>query len=146
MSRLVRLLRALRTRNEGSVVVEFGLLGGLFIGMLVGVLQVGVAMQNYNALRNVASDVARYALVQYQTGNNLSNGQLRDWATVRATGAPYLLDQDDLHITVVDAATQRVTDAQELSMTITYQIPTFMDLLGWESPSLTYSRALFVMS
>ncbi|MCP5389386.1 MAG: pilus assembly protein [Novosphingobium sp.] len=146
MNRLVRILRALRTRNEGSVVVEFGLLGGLFIGMLVGVLQVGVAMQNYNALRNVASDVARYALVQYQSDNPKTNEELRDWAIARATDAPYLLDQDDLTITVIDAATQRVSDAQELSMTITYQIPTFMDLLDWESPSLTYSRALFVMS
>lgn len=145
MNRLHNLLRAIRTRNEGSVVVEFGMLGGLFIGLLVGVFQVGVAMQNYNALRNVSSDVARYALVQYQTGNDLSNGQLRDWATTRATNAPYLLNGDNITITVTDAATQRVTDAKELSMTINYRIPTLMDLLGWESPTMTYTRALFVM-
>ena len=61
MIRLLALLQRLRRNSDGSAVVEFAMLGGLFIAMLLGVFQVGIAMQSYNAMRSMTADVARYA-------------------------------------------------------------------------------------
>ena len=50
------------------------------MAMMLGVFQIGIGMQNYNAMRSVASDVMRYAVVNYQTNNDLTDQQLRDYA------------------------------------------------------------------
>jgi hypothetical protein len=84
--------------------LEFALVGPAFIVMLMGVLQVGIAMQNYNALRNVSADVARYAMIQYTTGNRLTNDQLNSYATTVAQSAPYLLNSRII-VTIDDVAT-----------------------------------------
>lgn len=71
--RLARTLRALLRQKQGSVVTEFALLAPTILALMLGVLQIGIGMQNYNAMRSVASDVMRYAVVNYQTGNELTN-------------------------------------------------------------------------
>ena len=56
MTRLA-LFRRLRANARGAVAIEFALLGPAFIVMLLGVLQVGIGLQSYNALRNASADV-----------------------------------------------------------------------------------------
>jgi Flp pilus assembly protein TadG len=138
------LIRRLRRDGKGAVAIEFALVGPAFIVMLLGVLQVGIALQNYNALRNVSADVARYAMVQSSTGNNLSNSQLRDIAISTARGAPYLLTSSRMNATVTTATTQRVAGATELTLNVTYQIPTLLDSMGLRGPYITYSRPIFL--
>ncbi len=81
-------LNRLRRENTGVAAIEFALIGPAFIVMILGVLQVGMGLQSYNALRNLSADVARYSMVQYQTGNALSNSQIRSWARNHAQGPP----------------------------------------------------------
>jgi Flp pilus assembly protein TadG len=138
------LIRRLRRDGKGAVAIEFALVGPAFIVMLLGVLQVGIALQNYNALRNVSADVARYAMVQYSTGNNLSNSQLRDITISTARGAPYLLTASRMNASVTTATTQRVSGATELTLNVTYQIPTLLDSMGLRGPYITYNRPIFL--
>jgi Flp pilus assembly protein TadG len=141
---LRNLARRLLADASGAVALEFALVGPALIIMLMGVMQVGIGMQNYNALRNVSAEVARYAMVQYATGNNLTNDQLNAYVYNVGEGAPYLLKGDSLVAQVTDAATQRVTGATEKTLTMTYQIPSLLDSLGLHGPSISYTRPLFL--
>lgn len=138
-------LQILREDQRGAAIVEFGLLGGLFIALLIGVFQIGMALQSYNAMRSVSADVARYAAVQYQTGNKIANDQIEDFAMARAVSSPYLMQAQDITITAADAANQRVTGAREITLTLQYEVPTLMSLGDWVSPSLTFTRPIFVI-
>lgn len=139
------LLRLLR-RREGSVVVEFALIGPVMIAMMLGVLQFGIGMQNYNALRAVSGDVARYAVINYQTSNKLTNAQLQDYARAVAIKRPYGLMNSRLQVNVIDAPTQRVTGATEKTMSVTYDIPTMLSFIGVNDIPLSYSRPIFVIA
>ena len=123
--------------------LEFALVGPAFIVMLFGVLQVGIALQNYNALRNVSADVARYAMIQYTTGNRLTNDQLNSYATTVAQNAPYLLNSRII-VSITDATTPQVTGVTEKSLSIDYQIPSVLDTMGLSGPVITYSRPMFL--
>jgi Flp pilus assembly protein TadG len=136
----------LQRDRRGSVAVEFGLLGPLFIAMLIGILQVSVAMQAYNAMRNVSADVSRQAMVQYQTGNRLTRAQLSAMTASTAIRAPYLLNGDNLVVRVSDAAAQRVAGAHEFTLEVDYVVPTILPFMGWAAPTMTYSRPMFVIN
>jgi Flp pilus assembly pilin Flp len=146
MIRLSNLLvHRLRRSEDGAAAVEFALLGPAFILMMLGVLQIGIAMQNYNALRSLSADVARYAMVQYQTGNEISNTQIETFTRNHALGAPYLFHQDRVNARVITASTQRVTGARELQLTVTYQIDSVLSFAGIEFPFVTYTRPIFLL-
>ncbi len=136
----------LHTDRRGSIAVEFGLLGPLFIAMLIGVLQVSVAMQAYNAMRNVSADVARETMVQYQTGNRLTQAQISALANSEAITAPYLLDGDRLVVNVTDAAVQRVGGAHEFTIEMIYTPATILPFMGWASPTMNFTRPIFVVN
>lgn len=140
-----RMLQRLRRNESGSVAVEFALVGPLLIGMLMGVLQIGIGMQNYNALRSVSADVARYAVINYQTGNNLNTSQLEEYATGLATAAPYGLNHDRFMSRVTLAGTQRVAGAREFTVRLTYNIPTFLGVIGIHEFPITFTRPVFVL-
>jgi Flp pilus assembly protein TadG len=138
-----RFLRRLRLDVAGTAMLEFAIVGPAMILMLFGVLQVGIGLQNYNALRNVSADVARYAMVQYSTGNKLSNDQMIDYAKSVAEGSPYLL-KSDIQVSITDVALSQVTNAREKTLTIQYQIPSVLDSMGLEGPEITYTRPMFL--
>ncbi len=138
-------LPRIRRDETGASAIEFALLGPIFLLLFMGVLQVGIAMQNYNALRGLSADVARYAMVQYQTGNEVSNSQIETWAENAALGAPYLLDQNRVNAVVTTASTQRVTGATELQLVISYQLDSFLGFAGIEFPFVTYTRPIFLL-
>jgi len=58
------LARRLIRSQSGAAIIEFALLGPLFLMMLIGVLQVGIYLQNYNAVQSLASDSARHVMVE----------------------------------------------------------------------------------
>ena len=139
---LNRLLRSAR----GAVVVEFALIAPALLAMFFGVLQLGLGMQNYNALRSVSADVARHAVVNYQTANKLSTSQLSAYARAVASAPPYGLQASRLIATVQLAPTQRVTGAKEYTIRLQYQVPSFLGMIGIHSIPLDYSRPIFVIS
>ena len=130
--------------REGSVAVEFAVLGPAFLVLLFGIFQVGIGMQNYNALRNASADVARHAMVQYATGNKLSEAQLRSYAISVARSSPYLLKPSQLSAEVDTPGTQRVAGASEMTLTFNYQIESVLSGFGLEGPYIRYTRPIFV--
>lgn len=141
-----KLISCLRQNQTGSVAVEFALVGPLLIGMLMGVLQIGVGMQNYNALRGISADVARYSVINYQTANRLTTSQLQDYANSVASNAPYGLVRNRFTATIQAAATQRVTGATEYTITLNYDVPTMLSIIGIGEIPLSYSRPIFVIA
>lgn len=138
------LLSRLRTDCQGAMVVEFALIAPVFLVLLFGVLHVGFALQNYNALRSLSADVARYALIASQSGNTLSTTQIRTYAINHAQGAPYLLHGDRVNAVVTTPGTQRVAGAIEMQIVVTYQIESMLGFAGIEAPFITYTRPIFI--
>lgn len=136
----------IKRNQDGAIAVEFALLAPLFLLMFMGVLQVGIALQNYNALRGLSADTARYAMVQYQTGNKVSASQLEVWAENRALGAPYLLDRNRVNAIVTTPGTQRVAGATELQVTVSYQLDSFLEFADITLPFVTYTRPIFLLN
>ncbi|MDT0508104.1 TadE/TadG family type IV pilus assembly protein [Novosphingobium sp. MMS21-SN21R] len=140
------MMRSLLRDRSGSVVVEFALIGPTFIALMLGVLQIGMGMQNYNALRSVGSDVMRYAVVNYQTNNDVTNIQVRDYARSIASRAPYGLNSTRLAITVAPVATSRVSGTIEKTLTLTYSVPTVLTIIGFGEFPITYSQSIFLVN
>lgn len=139
-------LALLKCDRSGAATVEFGLLGPIIITMMLGVMQMGVAMWSYNSLRSVASETARYAVINYQAKNRLSTASISAQANAIATASPYGLTGNSLSITVVTAATQRVNGATEMTLSMTYSVPTMLSIVGFGDITLNYSRPIFLLS
>ncbi len=144
------LLFRLQRDKHGSVAVEFALIGPAMLAMLLGVLQFGIGMQNYNALRSISAEVARYAVIDAQDAAAQSNMTLRDtnaeletYAREIATIAPYGLKASNLTVTVSSVPT-RVDGASERSIVIRYNIPSVLGVIGINSIPITYTRAVFI--
>lgn len=132
--------------SSGSTLVEFALIGPTVMLLMIGALQVAIAMQSYNAIRNVAAETARFAVVEYQRGLAPSTQALEAKARALASATPYMLNSDAFAATVRDAATQRVEGAREMTITVTYTVPTVLPFKQWTSPEIDFSRPIFVLS
>ena len=80
-----KVFAALRRDEQAATAVEFALIGPAFLTMFFGVMQVGIGMQQYNALRSVSAETARYAVINYQRSNLLTAIQLQDYAANAAS-------------------------------------------------------------
>ena len=145
MMKVFRKISGLRRAEEGAVIVEFALIGPVFLAMLLGVVQVGMGMQSYNAIRNVASDVSRDVMIEYLTNNKLSANQIKQTALATSVSAPYLLDSDSLEIAVTQPDTQRVEGAIEFRIAIEYEIPSVLNFMGFDAPTIEHARPIFVI-
>lgn len=139
-----RPLSQLARDTAGSAIIEFAVLAPAVIAMLFGVFQVGLGMQAQNALRSIASETARYAVVEYQKGNEVTNEEIRIWAENLGEGAPYLLNES-LEVSITEVASPRVFGTFEKTLTLTYTPPAVVPLVDWVSPELTFSRPIFVI-
>lgn len=137
--------RRLAASQRGASAVEFALLAPVFIALMFGVVEVGVYMQNYNAVRSLASDAARFAAVEYQKNNVVSEGTLE--ANIQAMGieSPYNLNNALLVVDVNEVTPSRVNGAREFDLDITYSLPDFIGGTKIDNITLTYSRPLFVL-
>ena len=137
-------LKRLRKDQRGSTIVEFALLAPVIIGMFLGVIQLGISMQAYNSMRGVASDTARYAVVEYMKANTIGNDAIRSYAVNTAKSAPYSM-QDTVAVTVTSVATPRVHGTFEKTITIRYTPPDILPLIDFTSKVLTFSRPIFLI-
>lgn len=142
---LFKFFSRLSTDRRGGAAIEFGLLGIFMIAVLLCVVQTGMSMQRYNALRSVAADVARNTVIQYQNGNEINNDQIRMYANSTAMGSPYFLPGEGLLCTVTKPGVQRVAGATEFTLTIRTQVDSITNVLGFNSFYITYSRPIFVV-
>lgn len=144
-ARVLARLRDLRTDLRGATIIEFAFVAPALVAMMLGVFDIGMSMQKYNAMRNIAADVGRYAVVNYQTNNRLTTDQLSSYTRSIAISSPYFLDNEDLATaTVAMAGTQRVADVVEYRLTLTYRVDTLLKFVGVPDFDITYQRPIFV--
>lgn len=143
---MTRPLGQLLADREGAVAVEFSLLGPMMITLMMGVIQIGISMMSYNSLRSVASEAARYTVVNYQTNNKVTTTQISSVTRAIATTGAYSLDNSRLTVTVNTATTQRVLGATEITLRLDYRVPTLLSLIGVGDFPMTYTRPIFVLT
>jgi Flp pilus assembly protein TadG len=144
-------LRSKLSRDQsGSVMVEFAIIGPAMLAMLFGVLQFGIGMQNYNALRGISADLARYAVVDAQDAAAQSdmtmrdtNTELEDYAKEIASVPPYGLQANRLTVTVTSVPT-RVDGTSERTIDLQYNVPSMLGMIGINSIPISYSRPVFI--
>jgi Flp pilus assembly protein TadG len=138
-------LRRLTSNERGASAIEFALLAPVFIGLMMGVVEVGLYMQNYNAVRSLASDASRFAAVEYQKNNVLTEDVLE--ANIQAMGVelPYNLIDAQLTVTVTEVTPARVNGAREFDLDIDYALPDIIGGTTLDNFTVSYSRPLFVL-
>jgi Flp pilus assembly protein TadG len=144
-------LLTLHRDSNGAVAVEFALVGPIMIILMLGVLQIGMTMWAYNSLRGVASDIERFAVVNSQAASvnsqaaaQLSNSQIQQTGQSIAITAPYSMT--GAVVTVADATTQQISGAKELTLTITYNAPSILSVVGMGNIPMSYSRPIFLLT
>ncbi len=140
------MLRKLFRDEDGTAMIEFAILAPLIMGAFLGVMQIGIGMQAYNALRNVSADTSRYALVEYQKDNQIAVTAIETHAKTIAAQSPYGLTGGVFDAIVTQPANQRVSGATEYQILTTYQIPSILGFLGINSIPISYTRPIFVLT
>ena len=140
---MIGILRRLRRNSTGAAIIEFGILAPAIVTLFLGILQVGMWMQSYNALRSVAADAGRYTAVQYQKANYISNIDMATWARDRAIDH-YLFKSADVSADVIDATNQQITGVTEKTLTVTYKFDSVMSIIGIKDQTVSYARPIFV--
>lgn len=101
---------ATNKKESGSVIVEMALLLPLLILLLFGVMELGRAIYQYNALAKAVRDSARY-LSQFAPGNDATTLAARSMVVCGATDCsgktPLVPGMSLSHVSVRD----RITDA-----------------------------------
>ncbi len=135
--------RAFLRDTRGAALVEFAILAPIIFALMFGVLQVGFHMFAYNAVRSVASDTARYTIVEYQKDDPITITQIENQAEAYAVNAPYELDGAKLTAT----ATKPVTDiagTTKFMLTLTYVPANMLGFFNIGSPTITVTRPIYV--
>jgi hypothetical protein len=110
------------------------------------VVEVGIYMQNYNAVKSLASDAARFAAVEYQKNNKITEVTLEENIHSMGLGAPYLLSPDRLTVQVDEVTPSPVDGARQFTLTLTYDLPDFVGGTSVDDVTLDYSRQIFVLA
>lgn len=145
VNRMAR-LRWLSGDRTGAAAIEFALLAPLFFLIFFGVFQVAVYLQNYNAVQSLASDGARYVMVEYQKNNTLSDEQIRSVVLGEAVNSPYMLNTDQLTVNVQRPDDSRIDGTTEIEIALEYQLSDFLPGVELPLSKVKYDRPVFVTS
>lgn len=150
MTAIVRRLRRIRRDTDGSVAVEFALIGPIMLAMFFGVMQVGIGMQNYNALRSVSAELARHMVTDAQDAAARSDMTLRDdkptleaMAKDIAAAPPYGLERSRMTATVTPLPTE-FDGASKREITLTYRARTYLNFIGFGTIPITYKSTVYI--
>jgi Flp pilus assembly protein TadG len=113
---------------------------------MFGVVAVGVYMQNYNAIRSLASDASRFAAVEYQKNNQISASSLADNIAAMGVASPYFLNPNLLSVKVTQVNPSSVNGAYEFNLSISYALPDIIGGTSIDNITLNYSRPMFVLA
>lgn len=138
-----RILGGLRRSDRGSTTVEFAILAPVIFSLMLGVLQLGLHMHNYNAVRSVATDTARWVIVEYQKGNSLTDEQVENKATAYGVNAPYLLEADNLTTSLTKPNTD-ITGTIKMQIQVSYVPRNLLNFIGVASPTISVTRPIYV--
>lgn len=140
---IARRLAAIWRDARGAAAVEFAILAPVIFGLMLGVLQLGLHMHNFNAIRAVATDTARYTIVEYQKGNKLTNEQIQTKAIALAINAPYLLDSENLTVNMTRPDTD-IAGTIRMNVEVIYTPTGMLSVIGVGSPTLKTNRPVYV--
>lgn len=144
MSTLVPFARRLWRNREGSTIVEFAIIGPAMITLLLGVVQTGFQVQNYNAVRNLASDGARFTAVQYQKGTRSAPDTIETWMRARGVGGVYNLDTDRLTVDVTQQTTSQLAGLVEMNISVSYAAPDYLWSVAGDALTISVLRPVFL--
>lgn len=130
--------------SSGAAAVEFAMIAPMLITMVLGVMQLGLAMYSYNSLRGAANDIARYAVIQTQQGTFQNDADLTTQARAIAVAMPYALTTSRLTISVTQPTGQRVSGATEKTIAVSYNVPSVLGMIGMGDIPISYSRPVFL--
>ena len=135
----------LASDRRGSVLMEFALLAPVLLTLIVGVVQVGIHVQNANAVRSLASDGARAAVVEYQRGNILTDEQIAADIHSRGVGPRYNLNLLPEDVVVTERTPSRIAGVTEMTISITYEMPNFLAFVDMSVLDIKYQRPVFLL-
>lgn len=138
-----RSLRQLIASNRAAATIEFAILAPVIFSLMLGVLQIGLHMHDYNAIRSVASETARYTIVEFQKGNDLTDEQIETKAAAFAVNAPYLLTSDNLDV-VASRPTTDITGTIKVNIQVNYTPTSLLNVIGIGAPTMTVNRPVYV--
>lgn len=130
--------------SRGVAAVEFALAAPLLMLMLFGVIQIAFVMQAYNSMRGVSGAISRYTVVQYMTGNKLSDSQIETALIARAIKDPYRLDGENLNATAVTDALGGMTGVKKIDITLDYSVPRLIPLVPVSAFNMQVERSIYV--
>jgi Flp pilus assembly protein TadG len=136
-------LRRLGADDRGAAIIEFAVLAPVVMGLMLGVLQIGLQMQNYNALRSVAADTVRYTMIEYQKEDKLTADQIQSKAIGYATNTPYGLVPANLVAAVTTPATD-IAGMKKFQLVMTYTPPNLLGVIEVHAPTMTWTRVFYV--
>ena len=136
--------KRLVSNQDGSTIVEFAILAPVVFGMFFGLIQIGISMQAYNSIRGVASDTARWAVVEYMKRNEVTDAEIQTKAVAIAQSAPYLLN-DSINATITPVVTPRIHGTHERILTITYTPPDVLPFFDFVSKQQKFERPVFMI-
>jgi Flp pilus assembly protein TadG len=108
------------TSERGQTMTEFAMVLPLLVVLLLGVIQFGIAFNNYVALTDAARAASRKGAVSRESGNPVGD------CTAAGFNAAGDLDQSQLKVTCTFSAFQPGAD-----VTVTGTYPYSINLLGW---------------
>lgn len=65
-----RVLRLLTNRSAGQTLGEFAVTAGIFLMLIVAIMEMALAVNAYNDMSSAAREAARYAMVHSPTSSN----------------------------------------------------------------------------
>lgn len=135
---------ALARDTRGSALVEFALIGPAMLLVLLAVFQVALHIQNYNAVRNLAADGSRHAVVEYQKGTRSPSAAIQTWIRAKAVSGVYNLNTDRLEVLVTPATTSRLAGMVEMEIAVTYSAPEYLWSIAGDTLNIRYTRPVFL--
>lgn len=150
----IRLLLRRRFRHDqGSAMIEFALIGFMFVMVLLAIIEMGRMIIVYTAVANSAKAGTRYAIVhgQYRTGTGATGPSGPGNTTqvenvVKGYASTGLLNTSKLTITVTyDSGDNNVGDTVSVKVTYPYNalVPFFSSLLGPTMGSTSQGTIMF---
>ncbi|AZI35381.1 hypothetical protein NT2_09_01440 [Caenibius tardaugens NBRC 16725] len=135
------LLRRLARDQKGAAIIEFALLAPALIGACIGILAIGIQLQNYSAMRSLASDMNRYTVVEYQKSNRMTAAQITDVTSALAVNPLYGLKGDRFTVSVEEAASP-IAGAKKFTMTLSYS--PFLSFYGMNPLTFSHKQNIYV--
>ncbi len=142
---MINFLKKMGQSESGSVITEFAICAPALLVLLLGVFQVGFAVQAKNSMQSVIGEVGRNVAVAYLNSETeiFSEGQVELLLSNTATNAAYKLNGNNIAVDaeIVDS---EYAGIKELTLQINYGVPMFMPLGSMDQINLEARRTVYI--